>query len=94
LAGGAQGLTATHYGHLLLFKIALFVAMVCFAAVNGHHSAPELSLSVDDPELGTRAVGFLQRNAVLEILLGLIILAIVAILGITPPSIETHEHVQ
>jgi copper resistance protein D len=25
LAGGAQGLTATQYGHLLLFKIALFV---------------------------------------------------------------------
>jgi putative copper resistance protein D len=93
LAGGAQGLTATHYGHLLLFKIALFVAMVCFAAINRLYLAPELSIRVDDPELGTRAVRSLQRNAALEILLGLIILAIVAILGITPPGIETHDHV-
>jgi copper resistance protein D len=93
LAGGTQGLTATHYGHLLLFKIALFVAMFCFAAINRHYLVPELSIHVDDPELGMRAVRILQRNAVLEILLGLIILAIVAILGITPPGIETHEHV-
>jgi copper resistance protein D len=93
LAGGAPGLTATHYGHLLLFKIALFIAMVCFAAINRHYLAPELSIRADDPELGTRAVRFLQRNAVLEILLGFIILAVVAILGITPPGIETHEHV-
>jgi copper resistance protein D len=92
LAGGAPGLTATHYGHLLLFKIALFIAMVCFAAINRHYLAPELSIRADDPELGTRAVRFLQRNAVLEILLGFIILAVVAILGITPPGIETHEH--
>jgi copper resistance protein D len=93
LAGSAQGVTATHYGHLLLFKIALFIAMVCFAAINRHYLAPELSIRVNDPELGARAVRFLQRNAVIEILLGLIILAIVAILGITPPGNETHEHV-
>jgi copper resistance protein D len=93
LAGGAQGLTATHYGHLLLFKIALFIAMVCLAAINRHDLAPELSMRVDDPKLGRRAVRFLHRNAVLEILLGLIILGIVAMLGITPPGIEAHEHI-
>jgi hypothetical protein len=34
LAGGAQRLRVTHYGHLLLFKSALFVVMFCLAATN------------------------------------------------------------
>jgi hypothetical protein len=55
-------LTATHYGQRLLFKIALFVAMVYFAAINRHYLAPELSIRVDDPELGTRAVPILATQ--------------------------------
>jgi copper resistance protein D len=93
LAGSTQALAATHYGHLLLVKIALFAVMICIAAANRQILLPKLSMSRQVPDQGPRAMRQLQRNVALEIVLGLVIVAIVAALGITPPGIEAHAHV-
>jgi copper resistance protein D len=92
LAGSTQALVATHYGHLLLAKIALFATMACIAAANRQILLPQLSMSREVPDRGPRAMRQLQRNVALEIVLGLFIVGIVATLGITPPGIEAHAH--
>ena len=71
-------LVGTTYGHLLLLKIALFVAMVAIAAVNRLRLAPRLPA-----EAATRG---LMRNVLAETALGLVILAVVGVLGTLPPA--------
>jgi copper resistance protein D len=96
LAGGTEGVIGTEYGHLLLLKIALFLAMACIAAVNRQVLLPQLSSSADDDRsaMNTRTTQRLERNAIAEVLLGLVVIAIVGVLGITPPPAETllHHH--
>jgi putative copper resistance protein D len=94
LAGGTEGLIGTDYGRLLLWKIALFVAMVCIAAVNRQRLLPRFSNAVahDSSDLNRQTVRRLERNAIIEILLGLGIIVIVGMLGITPPPAELHAH--
>jgi putative copper resistance protein D len=92
LTGGIEGLTATDYGHLLLLKLVLFIAMVGLATINRQSLLPDLSTHAENSHLGMRTARSLLRNAIIEIALGMIILGIVAMLGITPPAIEAHGH--
>jgi copper resistance protein D len=86
LAGSIQALTATDYGHLLLVKIALFLVMLALATVNRLWFTP--ALGVDPGEKPVRhALRRLRRNVVIEIATGAIILAVVAVLGVTPPGL-------
>jgi putative copper export protein/mono/diheme cytochrome c family protein len=91
LAGTVPALIGTRYGHLLLLKIAIFIVMVVFGAVNLLRMAPRLSAGAGDRHRPVEAaLGHLARNASIEALLGLCVLTIVAILGILPPGLHTE----
>jgi putative copper resistance protein D len=84
LVDGLRSLVETAYGKLLLAKIAVFIAMIGLAAVNRFRLTPGLP----DPT----SMRLLRRNAIIEIGLGLIVLAIVAELGVLPPA--AHANMQ
>jgi putative copper export protein/mono/diheme cytochrome c family protein len=86
LAGSMPALIGTDYGHLLLMKITLFLAMVSVAAINRFRLTPLLS-SQSSP---TRRSGLrgLARNALIEFTLGLAIFAAVGALGMLPPGLH------
>jgi copper resistance protein D len=94
LVGSMGGLIGTSYGRLLLLKVALFVAMVCLAAVNRLRLLPGLSTAAASKSgnLDVHAVQALQRNTIFEILLGLAVISIVGMLGITPPASDFQPH--
>jgi putative copper resistance protein D len=80
--GSLPALVGTYYGRLLLVKLALFGAMICFAAVNRMRLTPRLARRTD----ATRTLRQLQRNAIAEAALGLCVLGIVGALGIAVPA--------
>jgi len=83
LVGTVPALIGTDYGHFLLVKLALFAAMVALAAVN--RLSLTARLIVRDPS-NPPALHSLRRNAVLEIAAGVIVIAIVGVLGIKVPA--------
>ena len=91
LAGSIPALTETEYGHLLLIKIALFLGMVAIAAINRLVLTPRLVQTANAPEAG-RALFQLRINTLLEVAIGVIIIAIVAMLGTNPPGLEAITH--
>ena len=92
LVGTIPALMGTAYGHLLLIKLGLFVAMVGVAAVNRLKLTPRLALASHAHNIGANwtALRQLQRNALIEIALGVIILAVVGALGTTPPALHSQ----
>ena len=95
LVGGIPALTDTDYGRLLLIKIALFVAMTAIAAVNRVWLTPRL-VHGTGVSVVHDAWRQLRRNTVVEAAAGGIIIAIVAVLGVTPPAVHegliSHAH--
>lgn len=75
----------TDYNRLLLVKIGLFLAMLAIAAFNRQRLTPLLS----DGREHARAMRQLRRNSLIETGLGLLILAIVAVLGRLPPHVHS-----
>jgi putative copper resistance protein D len=94
LVGGVPALTGTDYGRLLLLKVALFLLMVIIAAINRVRLTPLLHDPATTPACALRR---LRRNVVIEIVIGAAILAVVAVLGVTPPGVDAqampHGHV-
>jgi copper resistance protein D len=88
LVGSIDGLIATQYGRLLILKIALFAAMLAFAAVNRFWLTPRLASPVENAAQ-PQALHRLTRNSVIEIALALLIFAIVGMLGTLHPAIHT-----
>lgn len=70
---------ASPYGRLLYAKIVLFLVILVIAATNRLSATPRLAE-------GGKAFQDLSRNAIVECLLGLAIVAIVGELGITIPA--------
>jgi copper resistance protein D len=89
LAGSLPALTQTRYGHLLLIKIALFLGMVAVAAVNRLQLTPRLAAQAT-AAARLDALRQLRRNVVVEVATGAVIIAIVAVLGTTPPGLHQH----
>lgn len=84
LVGSRLALIGTPYGHWLLAKLALFAAMVAIAAYNRERLSPQIGA-------GDRsALRQLARNARVELVLGVMIVAIVGHLGISVPAIQDH----
>lgn len=84
LVGSFTNLVTTTYGQLLLLKLVLFSAMVMFAGFNRFFVVPTLlRSSTADMKHGLRK---LLINAVAEQSLGLAIVLIVSLLGITEPA--------
>jgi putative copper export protein/mono/diheme cytochrome c family protein len=90
LAGTVPALVGTEYGHLLLAKIGLFIAMLLVAAVNLLRLAPRLAGAAGDRNVIWRTITRLQSNARIETALGLGVLAIVGALGTLPPGLHSE----
>lgn len=87
LVGGVPQLLGTPYGQVLLLKLSLLVPLLGIAALNLFRINP--AIVTDSPESAAfmpRHAQRLSRNAAIEALLGLMILAIVGLLGTTPPA--------
>ncbi|HEV2546299.1 MAG TPA: copper homeostasis membrane protein CopD [Stellaceae bacterium] len=89
LVGSVPALLGTDYGHLLLVKLALFLTMVVFAAINRQWLVPQLARS-GASSLGAQRnlVAQIERNALIEAGLGLLVLVLVGALGTTPPALH------
>lgn len=87
LVGSFRGLLVTDYGRLLLLKIAVFAIMVVFATINRLVLTPRLALAAKG-ETELCALTALMRNTLIEIALGLVIFAIVGVLGTLHPAIH------
>ena len=87
LVGSFRGLFVTDYGQLLLLKIAVFAIMVAFATVNRLLLTPRLALDANG-ETERLALAALTRNTLIEIALGLVIFAVVGVLGTLHPAVH------
>jgi putative copper export protein/mono/diheme cytochrome c family protein len=87
LVGSVAGLVGTDYGQLLIAKIALFAAMVSFAAANRFRYVPRLLVS-GKPQ--NTVFGRIERNGLIELCLGVVVLLIVGILGTMPPAVHAQ----
>ena len=85
LVGSFKALVVTEYGRLLMLKISLFAVMLAYAAINRFWLTPDLALPSDN-EARLKAMRRLTRNSGIEIALGLIIFAIVGMLGTLHPA--------
>ena len=91
LTGSIPALIGTEYGRLVLAKLALFVTMVTFGAVNLLRMAPRLApIAGGYGVIAAAALDHLRRNALVEAGLGLSVLGVVAVLGILPPGLHTE----
>lgn len=86
LVGTPAALLATTYGQLLSFKLALFAGMVALAAANRLRHTPALLAGIDSGERPEASMTLLRRSIRGELALGLLVLAIVAILGAIEPA--------
>jgi putative copper resistance protein D len=91
LAGSLHALIVTDYGRVLMLKLAVFVMMLALAAVNRFHLTPRLAIGCSEAAQ-SESVGHLTRNGAIETVLGLAILAIVALLGTMHPAIHLVSH--
>ena len=87
LVGSTQALLVTEYGRLLMFKIVLFAAMLLLAAANRFWLTPRLAPLLHT-DVQINALRLLTRNSVLEIILGVAVIAIVGALGILHSAIH------
>ncbi|MCE0461927.1 copper homeostasis membrane protein CopD [Pseudomonas uvaldensis] len=82
-----DGLLDSTYGQLLVLKLALFAAMLVFAALNRFHLSPLLEQARQTGEQSI-AIKALRRSMVLELSVAVTILALVAWLGTLSPTME------
>jgi putative copper resistance protein D len=87
LVGSVRALLVTTYGQLLVLKLVLFAVAVSFGAMNMLCIEPALGADTTH-RTGNNLAQLLNRNVVIEICLGIAILLVVGVLGITPPA--TH----
>ena len=81
LVGSVSALVETDYGRLLTAKVMLFAIMLSVAAINRLRLVPRLDAA--------ETVRRLQRNSLMEVALGLAVIAIVGALGTIEPAV--HE---
>ena len=84
LVGDVPSLIGTRYGGLLLLKVGLLAPILGLAAVNRRRLLP--ALGGDAATVGRPAMARLTRFVAAEWGLALAILAVVAVLGATPPA--------
>jgi putative copper export protein/mono/diheme cytochrome c family protein len=87
LVGNVPALVGTPYGRLLLWKLALVIALVAIGAVNRRRWLP--ALSGDAQTIGRPMMRRLVLFMTVESVLGALVLAIVAAMSSTPPAQHT-----
>jgi putative copper resistance protein D len=90
MTNGLRSFLGTEYGDLVLIKIMLFIVMLGFGAANRYWLTPRLLPTNVATEEDTRALRLLCASVSLEIVLGMIVICVVAVLGLLPPP--GHEH--
>ncbi len=80
LLGTVSNLWQTTYGRVLLVKVAVFSVMVGIGAVNLLHLKPRLTSG------DRRAAAWLGINVTAEIALTILVITVVALLGLLPPT--------
>lgn len=90
LSGSIPALVGTLYGQLLLLKIALFVGIIALANVNRSRLVPALAAAASDAAVRLRAVAKVSRNAFTEASVGVLVIAIVGVIGTLPPGLHTE----
>jgi putative copper resistance protein D len=86
--GSVEALVKSGYGQLVCAKIALFAAIILIASYNRLRLVPRIEAS--DARDGASHLARLYRNALLEMLLGGAIIALVGLLGNMAPSSHFH----
>jgi putative copper resistance protein D len=88
LVGTFHALVATVYGRLLLLKLGLFGAMVVIGAFNLLRLKPRILVVAKSTALGksSNLLRSLRRNVLTELSLGTLVIIVVGVLGMTPPS--------
>jgi copper transport protein len=86
-----KGYTGTSYGHLLLIKLAIVVALVAFAAMSRSIVRQRRSAPLDAPDsaiaaIDEKTVSGLRRSVAGEVVLGIAVLAVTAILVNAQPA--------
>jgi putative copper resistance protein D len=89
LVGDVPPLVGTNYGLLLLAKISLLLPMLAFAATNLLYLRPRLLTATHGRSLND-LFAKLRRNTFAEAGIGMLVLVLVAMLGITPPARHTR----
>lgn len=77
---GLAALPASQYGKVLLLKLALLAAMLCFAAINRWRLTPRLERA------SSSAAGAVRASVIVESLIGVGIILAVALLGTLSPT--------
>jgi copper resistance protein D len=85
LVGSFANLFGQTYGRWLLLKIILFGFAAVIGAVNLLRLKPKLKIENSQTRT-TEATAQLQFNILMELLIGIVIVIVVAILGILPPA--------
>jgi putative copper resistance protein D len=85
LVGSFWGLVVTVYGWILMLKLIVFAIMAMLATVNRFALTPRLALPPGS-EAQCHALHRMTRNTVTEIALGLLVFAVVGVLGTLHPS--------
>jgi putative copper resistance protein D len=88
----AEAFFGSDYGRALLAKIALFMVMLAFAAINRLKLTPDLASAATTPTVAAQTARRIQMNALAEIGLGVAVIAVVGWLGIMVPNVTVHEH--
>jgi putative copper resistance protein D len=90
LVGSVKALLTTPYGQLLLVKVSLFATMVGVALLNRFRLMPSLRQAAST----MASLRALCRSVFIEQALGLLILAVVAVLGTWEPAIHLTAKMQ
>jgi copper resistance protein D len=89
MVGSFPALLTSAYGQILISKLILFVAMIGFGAWNLLFLKSRIGLGLPTVRLEEKsALDRLLRNVLCEIGLGILVVLIVGLLGITPPPIR------
>lgn len=86
LVGTPRALLTTSYGQLLMLKLALFASMLGLAGFNRLRHAPALLAATRSAGRPEASIAMLKRSIRAELTLGLLILAVVALLGAIEPA--------
>ncbi len=89
MVGSFSALLTSAYGQILISKLILFFAMLGFGAWNLLFLKPRIGSDFPAVRFEEKsALGLLLRNVLCEIGLGILVVLIVGLLGITPPPIR------
>jgi putative copper resistance protein D len=87
LIGSLSALIGTSYGELLLSKLGLFGLMLCLAASNRFSLVPALA-KASAAGLSDLVLTRLRRHILAEQILGILVVAIVSLLGTLAPAVQ------